>query len=61
MASEKVKHQRNKVETRLTVGWQRLTREEFLEALTVALLEKLRSRETALAEDPASAPSAAAR
>jgi uncharacterized protein (UPF0305 family) len=29
-------------EARLRVGWQRLTKQEFVEALTAALMEKVR-------------------
>jgi len=54
MASGPVKHQGTKTEPRLTVGWQKLTKEEFLDALTVALLEKVRSRQAEkLMEAPA--------
>lgn len=29
-------------ETKLLIGWQRLTKQEFVEALTAALLDKVR-------------------
>jgi len=30
-------------ETRIAVGWQRLTKQEFVEALTAALLDKVQN------------------
>ncbi len=59
MASERVKRQGTKTDARLTVGWQKLTKEEFLDALTVALLEKVRSRQAELMEASDPAPNAA--
>jgi hypothetical protein len=48
-------------EPRLAVGWQKLTKQEFVEALTAALIEKVRSiqesdAEAAEAEQPESKP-----
>ena len=31
-------------ETKLLIGWQKLTKQEFVEALTAAMLEKVRDR-----------------
>jgi hypothetical protein len=37
-------NQRRETENKLRVGWQRLTKQQFVEALTVALLDKVRTR-----------------
>lgn len=42
MPSGDVKSHPPETETRLAVGWQKLTKQEFVEALTVALLDKVR-------------------
>jgi hypothetical protein len=47
MPTTRVKSRPAKTEDRFAVGWQKLTREEFLEALSVALLEKVRSYQPA--------------
>jgi len=38
-------------EAKFAVGWQRLTREEFLEAISAALLEKVQMRESEHGEE----------
>lgn len=43
-------------ETRFAVGWQRLTRQEFLDAITVALLDKVRRRQLEQGENPGPTP-----
>jgi len=42
MPSDNVGLPQTNVETKLRVGWQQLTKQEFVEALTVALLDKVR-------------------
>jgi hypothetical protein len=39
-------------ETKLSIGWQRLTKQEFVEALTAALLDKVRDRRQEEAKRP---------
>jgi hypothetical protein len=47
-------------EARFAVGWQKLTRDEFLEAIAVALLDKVRNHQLEQAEKSSSSPPGAA-
>jgi hypothetical protein len=47
-------------ETRFAVGWQRLTRQEFLDAITVALLDKVRRHQLEQGENPDPSPNGTA-
>lgn len=42
MPSDNVGLPQTNMETKLRVGWQQLTKQEFVEALTVAVLDKVR-------------------
>jgi hypothetical protein len=44
-------------EDRFAVGWQRLTRQEFLEAISAALLDRVQKHDLENAEKPESYPS----
>jgi hypothetical protein len=43
-------------EARFAVGWQRLTRQEFLDAITVAVLDKVRRHQLEQGENPDPSP-----
>jgi hypothetical protein len=45
MPSDDVNGPQQESEIKLSVGWQKLTKQELIEALTVALVEKIRSVE----------------
>jgi hypothetical protein len=45
-------------EGRFAVGWQRLTRQEFLEAISAALLDKVQKHESEQAEKSGHFPDA---
>ncbi len=44
MAANEGTNQRRETENKLRVGWQKLTKQQFVEALTLALLDKVRTR-----------------
>ncbi len=48
----------NESEAKFAVGWQRLTREEFLEAISAALLDKVQQHESERSEKPGLFPDA---
>jgi hypothetical protein len=49
-AADRVHSTEPDAEFRFAVGWQRLTRQEFLEAIVVAVLDKLQKHRAELAE-----------
>jgi hypothetical protein len=42
------------IETKFAVGWQKLTKQEFLEAVTIALLDKVQDLPSLQSANPAS-------
>lgn len=47
MPSNDVNGPQEQSEPKLSVGWQKLTKQELIEALTVALVEKIQNAEAA--------------
>lgn len=56
MAEGDAQRSKSKREPRFVVGWQKLTKNEFLEALTLAVLDKVRFRRLQHAEEHTSKP-----